>query len=115
MKVRSLQFAWLCVGTLAAGVVFLWWWTGNNRAACHMNVRNVQQAMRSYQGMNNLAQGTPLDRSALTGPGKMLEKEPVCPTCGPYRWSPVVPGIGTLMIECEHTSHSLPPAQTYDW
>ena len=115
MKVRSLQFAWFIVGLLIAGLGVMWWVAGSNKAACRMNVRNVQQAVRSCQGMNSLMMGAPLDKSAIVGPGKFMETEPVCPSCGPYRWSPVVPEIGHLMIECDHPSHPRPAAETKDW
>jgi hypothetical protein len=115
MKIRSLQFAWFIVGLLITALGVLWWIAGSNKAACRMNVRNVQQAVRSYQGMNNKTTGSPLDKSEIVGPGKFLETEPVCPSCGPYRWSPVVPGMGHLMIECEHPDHPRPAAETADW
>jgi hypothetical protein len=77
MKVRSLQFAWFIVGLLIAGLGVLWWRAASNKAACRMHTRNVQQAMRSHQGMRNLARGSPLDKSILIR--EFLLTEPACP------------------------------------
>jgi hypothetical protein len=113
MKVRSLQFAWFIVGLLIAGLGFLWWRAKSNKVACQMITRNVQQAMRSHQGMRNLAQGSPLDKSVLIR--EFLQNEPACPSGEPYQWSPVVPPIGGLMIQCTHPDHQLDPSVTKDW
>jgi len=115
MKVRSLQFAWFMVSLLVAGMGFLWWRAKNNKAACEMLTRNVQSAMRSHSGVNIVLTGAPLDKSELVGLGKYIEREPVCPSCGPYQWSPVVPPAGELMIKCSHPDHQLPHAKIKDW
>lgn len=75
---------------------------GSDRAGCILNQRNVQQAVRSHQGMKNLQPGDPIDWKELIGPGKFLEKEPTCPGHGKYTFSTTVPEVGVLAVECSH-------------
>jgi hypothetical protein len=115
MKVRSLQFAWFMVGLLVAGLGFLWWLAGNNKAACISNQRQVQFAVRRYEYTYLRSIGTSLDKSMLVGPEKEFRTEPACPSHGPYQWSLVVPIRGEPAIRCSHPDHQLPPSHTKDW
>ena len=113
-KPRSLTAAWFALALLVAVLGGFKWKSGSDRAACILQTRNVQQGVRSYCGMNGLNPGDAFDRSAIIGPGKLLESEPLCPAGGTYTWSPVHPAIGTLAIRCSHRKHQLDPALIAD-
>lgn len=114
-KPRSLAAAWVALALLIAVLGGYKWKAGSDRAACMLHTRNVQQSTRSFQGMNGLNTGDPLEMSDLIGPGKFIESEPVCPAGGTYTWSKVHPDIGTLAIRCSHRKHQLDPALIADW
>lgn len=98
---------------LVAGVAgFMLYWSRSNRDACLMNVRNVQQAARSHQGVNGLWIGSPLRRSDLI-PAYL--GAPSCPSGGTYTWSTVHPPVGMLVIRCSHPGHQPDPAEVADW
>lgn len=86
---------------------------GSDRAGCILNTRNVQQAVRSYQGMNSKNYGDPIDWSEIFGPGKMMEREPVCPAGGTYTFSKVHPDVGKFACTCSHADHV--PPNHHDW
>lgn len=90
------------------------WKMGSDRAGCQMNQRNIQQAMRAHQGMNNLMEGSPLDRATLVRE-YFDGREPQCPCGGSYTWSPTVPGIGTLAAPCPRRNHEFDPGMIADW
>ncbi|MGB1128846.1 MAG: prepilin-type N-terminal cleavage/methylation domain-containing protein, partial [Haloferula sp.] len=50
------------------------WKKGSDRAGCIMNIRNAQQAVRSYANMYNTDS---IPGSELVGTGKFLESMPV--------------------------------------
>lgn len=89
------------------------WKKGSDRAGCIINTRNVQQAVRSHQGMNSLKVGDSINWSEIIGPGKMLQQQPVCPAGGTYTLIDTVPPMGTLVGECSHADHV--PADHHDW
>lgn len=89
------------------------WKTGSDRAACIIQTRNIQQAIRSHQGMENLQVGAPINWSEIIGPGKFIEQQPVCPTGGTYTFTETVPPLGTLAGQCSHADHV--PADHDDW
>jgi hypothetical protein len=73
-----------------------------------MNIRNVQQANRSFCGMHGYNPGNPcpISKETLCGPGKMIEEEPVCPAGGTYTWlEGKSPKIGELMLRCSCPDH----------
>ena len=84
------------------------WKKGSDRAACILNIRNVQQAVRGHANMNNLAAGAPLLNDVIYGAStetnanvNVYMKTPVCPgTTTPYTPLAVVPATGTLYIDC---------------
>jgi hypothetical protein len=114
-KPRSLAAAWVAIALLIAVLGGFKWKSGGDRAACILQTRNVQQATRSFQGINGLYPGDAFDRTALIGPGKFIESEPICPAGGTYTWCKVQPAIGTLTIRCSHRKHQLAPARIADW
>lgn len=87
----------------------------NNRAACIMNIRNVQQAMRSHQNMNGFSPGGQGFRNAeLIGPDSFIESRPTCPSGGTYEWAEgTFPPVGELALRCSHPGHV--PVTHEDW
>lgn len=84
------------------------WFMGSHRAECVLNARNLQQAVRSHQGMNSESVGDTINWSEIIGPGKFYESKPRCPAGGEYTFSKVHPEMGKLVCKCSHADH-LPP------
>ncbi|MCH7228719.1 hypothetical protein, partial [Haloferula sp. A504] len=77
------------------------WKRGSDRASCIMNIRNVQQAVRSHQNLNGVPDNAPIDIvTDLVGGDNFLRTEPVCPAGGTYSMVSAIPELGTLAIEC---------------
>lgn len=72
------------------------WKRGSDRAGCIMNIRNVQQAIRSHQNMNNLPTAGTIAVDQIIGAGKYLEVFPSCPGNGTY--SPASGGNFTVTV-----------------
>ena len=88
------------------------WKKGSDRAACIINMRNMQQAVRGYETANGLKPGDPIPWERIYS--KSLKK-PVCPGGGKYTFSKTIPKTGVLACECEHADH-LPDGAVYaDW
>lgn len=94
------------------------WKKGSDRAANIMVVRNIQQAVRSYQNMNNINQGAALDMTAtgpIVGPGDFIENAPTHPVAGlSYTYSATIPAIGTLVATSTGTPSSGGTTADYD-
>ncbi len=75
---------------------------GADRAACILNIRNIQQAVRADQNLTNKTAGTStLTKTDIVGTGKYLESEPTCPSnSAAYTWGTLYPAIGTLAAPC---------------
>ena len=83
------------------------WKKGSDRAASVLTIRNVQQAVRSYQNMNNVSEGSTL-ATDISGPifgsGDFIEVPPTHPVSGlSYQYSGVIPPIGTLFTSSTGT------------
>ena len=93
------------------------WKRGSDRAGCIMNIRNVQQGMRSYQNMNGLIPGDTCDPAEIVGAGKFVETTPSCPAAGSYgALSTTLPPVGTLYLTCSlAASDSHVPSAYADW
>ena len=81
------------------------WKRGSDRAGCILNIRNMQQAVRSYANMNNVAPGGSVTggswKALVVGSGLFVEKEPTCPGTGTYSYADgVIPAVGTLAMTC---------------
>jgi prepilin-type N-terminal cleavage/methylation domain-containing protein len=83
------------------------WKRGSDRAGCILNLRNTQQAVRSYANMNNLNPGDTVIgsgtlSSVLIGSGLFMETAPNCPGSGTYSGltATVIPAVGTLAMTC---------------
>ena len=76
------------------------WKKGSDRAANVMIIRNVQQAVRSYQNMNNATENSSVGTTTsgpIFGSGFFIENIPTSPVAGlTYGFIGSVPGIGTL-------------------
>ena len=103
-RISGMEIIILAVIALCVAVSALVWKKGSDRAGCIMNIRNAQQAVRGYQGMNNETLGSPINWSEILGPGKFLPK-PVCPAGGTYTFSKVHPNAGQLVCKCSHANH----------
>ncbi len=94
------------------------WKKGSDRAGCIMNIRNVQQAARSYQNMYNT---NAIPAGELVGNDKFMENTPSCPDAtGVYTPDPAVagtaPAVGTLYMTCSlNVSDNHQPAVFGDW
>jgi len=96
------------------------WKKGSDRAANVMIVRNVQQAVRSYQNMNNVSEGSACTADLagpIFGPGDFIENVPVHPVPGlTYSYTGTVPAIGTLYTTSTGTNAAdYAPTGTNDW
>jgi hypothetical protein len=96
-KLEIMLIAIVVSGVL--GFSFCSWRQGSDRAACILNQRNVQQAVRSHQGMRGRCIGDAIDWSEIIGPGKFLDRVD-CPGGGIYRFASKHPAVGTLAMEC---------------
>lgn len=78
------------------------WKRGADRAACILNIRNVQNAVRSWANMNNKRETEAMTQAVIIGTGLFVEKAPTCPGGGTYDMSALatVPPIGTLAMKC---------------
>lgn len=80
------------------------WKRGSDRAGCIMNIRNVQQGMRSFQNMNGHSPGDTVAgaEDEIIGTDKFVESDPVCPGAGGYTiGGDNLPLVGTLYMECD--------------
>lgn len=97
------------VGTVA-------WKRGADRAACILNIRNVQQAVRSHQSITEKAAGEPIVWSQIIGDQGYLNYPPVCPSGGTYQPVATYPVAGALAYPCNvpaFLSHT--PMDTAGW
>ncbi|MEP4078735.1 prepilin-type N-terminal cleavage/methylation domain-containing protein [Haloferula sp.] len=92
------------------------WKEGSDKAGCIMNIRNVQQAVRSYQNMNAKNAGDALASTDITGAGNFLEVAPTCPGAGAYTYGTTIPAVGTLYMTCDlATTKSHVPSSIAGW
>lgn len=77
-----------------------------------MKQKVIQQAARSYEGVNGLLIGAPVDWSQIRG-SYLSEESFRCPCGGDYDLSSAVPAPGTLHAPCKRAEHE-PPAHG-DW
>jgi type II secretory pathway pseudopilin PulG len=95
------------------------WKKGSDRAGCIMQIRNVQQAVRSYANMNGVNPAATVTglQALVIGTGKFVEKTPACPAAGTYTYvGDTVPAVGTLYMTCSlATSDQHVPGSYSDW
>jgi hypothetical protein len=100
-----LGYASLVSYVLAIPVLFVGaraWKKGSDRAACIITQRNFQQAVRSYQNLNQLATGAPLDMKAVLASLQMESLTMTCPAGGTFEFSKTIPATGGLVAKCPH-------------
>jgi hypothetical protein len=120
MKKSHLPEILACLVVLLALVLFaLWWKRGSDRAACIINIRNVQQAVRGYSGMNNCQPtAEQMWKDIFTGPRRFLDT-PKCPSGGTYTFhkpSNICAPPGFVFLTCSHAeSLNHKPDHTADW
>ena len=100
------------------------WKKGSDRAASILQIRNVQQAVRSYANMNGKNAGdTDATLSAeVFGPGKFIENDP---TLGSHPAGTtvlyviaaptIIPNIGTLYMTADDFEYAPTAGTTNDW
>jgi type II secretory pathway pseudopilin PulG len=98
------------------------WKKGSDRAACILNIRNFQQAVRSYANMNGKNPGdtVPAFNTTIVGAGLFMETAPICPGGGTYTGlaDTTIPAVGTLALTCDFAdgpAHAPDPATTAAW
>ena len=87
------------------------WKKGSDRAASILQIRNVQQAVRSFSNMNGLNPGDTIATldSEIFGAGKFIENSPVGthPAGGDLAFAvaapTVIPNVGTLYLSVTGT------------
>lgn len=105
----------LLVAALLGAGLFVWK-RKSDRAACILNIRNVQQAVRAYQGTRQVIEGSPMDWTKIMGPGGLLRRT-YCPCGGIYRFKDRMPAVGVLALECSlgGEPHKHVPERYSDW
>lgn len=97
------------------------WKRGSDRAGCIMNIRNVQQGMRSFQNMNGHSPGETVTgaQAEIIGTDKFVESTPDCPGAGTYTiGGDNLPDVGVLYMSCSlagGTEQNHNPASHDDW
>ncbi len=77
------------------------WKKGSDRAACILNIRNVQQAVRSHQNMYALTTEDPITwTDIVSDDGDKYLKTPSCPSNGDYTQVETFPELGSLAMTC---------------
>lgn len=85
------------------------WKRGTDRAACIMNLRQVQLAVRSYANTQGLDEDIDVGLlspavnlpAELFGPDKFIERQPLCPAGGLYVLDgDHIPPRGALYMNC---------------
>lgn len=81
------------------------WKKGSDRSANIMNIRNVQQAVRGHQNMNNLHDGATLPSSEIVSSdgttGYLKVPQPPA-NLGAYTYLGTVPAQGVLYVTNHH-------------
>jgi len=96
---------------------------GADRAACILNIRNIHQAVRADQNLENRNSGDAVVGTILGGPGSGAYFETVitCPSAGgAYTVATTYPPIGTVGADCatlgDATNKHFPdPTTTASW
>lgn len=120
MKKSMLPEILACVVViLSLAFLALWWKRRSDRAACIMNIRNVQQAVRGYQGMNARAFSNEEMWKDIFDPINGFLKIPRCPSGGTYTFHKPEPNWqdpGFVYCTCSHAeSLNHKPDHTAGW
>ncbi|MCF7675679.1 MAG: type II secretion system GspH family protein [Akkermansiaceae bacterium] len=92
------------------------WKRGSDRAACILNIRNVQQAIRGHQNIMEKAAGDPIVWTQIIGDQGYLQLFPVCPSDGIYQPVATYPVASALAYPCNvAVSLNHTPMDTAGW
>ena len=97
------------------------WKKGADRAGCILNIRNFQQAVRSYANMNAINPGgtCPALGTVIIGAGLFMENAPTCPGAGTYTGTALtaIPAVGTVVLTCSLAAapDNHAPTNVGDW
>lgn len=96
------------------------WKKGSDRAASILQIRNVQQAVRSHANMNGINPGGTIAKADIIGPGKYVEVDPVgnhpAPGVDYVIAAPtVVPAVGVLYMTANDAEYAPNAADITDW
>ncbi len=99
------------------------WKKGSDRTLCIMNIRNVQNGIRSFSNLygHNPGESVPGLQMRVIGLGKFVEKTPNCPSSGTYNYgsgfgADTIPPIGEVYLQCSLSStENHAPADTAAW
>jgi len=88
-----------------------------DRAACILNIRNIQQAMRANMNLEAHEVGEKINWDDIIGTGKFLELEPRCPLHNQrYILSEKYPPTGKAAAKCPNAqSENHKPKSTVGW
>ena len=93
------------------------WREGSDRSANILNIRNVQQAVRSHANLHGLPNGATLYSSDIVGVGKYLDNVKPPNSDIVYAYCSMVPDIGTLYLTAIYSEGSFaiyaPSANTF--
>lgn len=75
---------------------------GADKSACLVNINAIQKSLRSYQNLNDLHFGDPIQLVDLRGPSKPFAEIPICPRAeGEYMMpQEQVPSYGQVAVIC---------------
>lgn len=77
-----------------------------DKMECWMQIRNIQQSIRSWSGINGLGVRELITWSKVVGMGNFINPESLhCPSGGDYLLSPLTPDLGQLAAKCPHPEH----------
>ena len=99
------------------------WKKGSDRTLCIMNIRNVQNGIRSFSNLYgyNPGENVPGLQIRIVGLGKFVEQTPSCPASGTYSYgtafgTDTVPPIGEVYLQCSlSTTANHVPADITAW
>lgn len=99
---------------------------GSNRSHCILLAARAQQAVRKFSNLHECMPGSEVEglKDRLVGSGKLIRKEPHCPSGGFYvygnlslgedsRKPEAIPHIGTAYLRCSLDFHA--PTDTVGW
>ncbi len=100
------------------------WKKGSDRAASILQIRNVQQAVRSYSNMNGKNPGETVTglSAEIFGTGKFMENNPTAathPAGSSVSYTiaapTVIPAVGTLYMTASDAEYAPATGTTGDW
>lgn len=99
------------------------WKRGSDRTLCIINIKNVQNGVRSFSNLYGYSPGQSVTglQMRIVGLGQFVEATPTCPATGNYTYgstfgADTIPPVGELYLECDlSTSESHIPTDYSDW